>query len=246
MVERTDAELVAQARAGDVDAFAALVDRHREAIVRLARRRVVSVDDAQDVAQEAFVSAFQRLETLRDGARFGAWLRQIAVNAARQRWRQGEQLSPEWRVTASLGARDLLAALEEVARFEAFLAASARPDASDDRLRVQFTFAGSSGSVAIESTASKAVPTSVCWRMRAEVPVLLEGAEASARMSISLNRHFLRECLEAMAVAPRESVEILFNSPVSPIMVRPKGDGSRFTLVMPLRPLTSEGVEVAE
>src|SRR5262249_34371934 len=108
MIEKTDAELVVMAREGDVDAFAALVDRHREAIVRLARRLVVNADDAQDVAQEAFISAFQRLETLRDSDRFGPWLRRIAVNAARQRWRQGEQLSLElvWGDASSLGCEN--------------------------------------------------------------------------------------------------------------------------------------------
>src|SRR5262249_50701154 len=143
----------------------------------------------------------------------------------------------EWRATACLSARDLLAALDEVARFEAFLVASACPDAGEERLGVRLTFSTSGGSVALETVASKEVPTPVQWRLRANIPAYMEGPDKSTSLSISLNRCFLRECLQAMAIAPRERVEMRFNSPVSPILVRPKGDESRFTLIMPFRPL---------
>jgi RNA polymerase sigma-70 factor, ECF subfamily len=84
---RTDSELVAAARTGDRAAFAALLDRHDRA-VRAAARRLLGPDEAEDVAQEAFLQAYLGLDRLRDPARFGAWLCAIAVNLARMRLRE--------------------------------------------------------------------------------------------------------------------------------------------------------------
>src|SRR4051794_28068599 len=115
----TDAELVTRAQEGNPDAFAVLVERHRDAIIRLLRRFVTSADDAQDLAQETFVSAFQHLSALRDGARFGPWLRRIALNAARQWWRHEacaslETLRDESAITGSNGSHAFDAGLERV------------------------------------------------------------------------------------------------------------------------------------
>ncbi len=88
----TDCELVARALAGDRSAYDALCARHRDSVTESARRILQDEDDAQDVAQDVLVNAFQRLETLPEPARFGAWLRKATVHAAvshlreRQRW----------------------------------------------------------------------------------------------------------------------------------------------------------------
>jgi len=76
-----DAPLVRAARSGDVGAFERLVERHREVVTRVAAR-VVGEDDAEDVAQDAFLRAFHRLEAFRDEAAFRTWLLTIAHNAA--------------------------------------------------------------------------------------------------------------------------------------------------------------------
>jgi hypothetical protein len=57
----TDAELVEQARLGDAAAFGELVRRHQAAVVRTARVVCRSREDAEDVAQEALVSAWNKL-----------------------------------------------------------------------------------------------------------------------------------------------------------------------------------------
>lgn len=97
-MEKTDAELVERAQAGDVEAFSELIQRHRHAVARLARSLVPGHDQAQDLTQETFVLAFQHLASLRDGSRVGAWLRRILFNAARQWWRHERQVSfePLW------------------------------------------------------------------------------------------------------------------------------------------------------
>ncbi|HET7856920.1 MAG TPA: bifunctional nuclease domain-containing protein, partial [Gaiellaceae bacterium] len=93
MRERTDSELVAAALAGERAAFGVLLDRHGRG-VRTVVRRLLGEDDAEDVAQEAFLQAYLGLGRLRDPARFGAWLCAIAVNLAKMRLRERKTFVP--------------------------------------------------------------------------------------------------------------------------------------------------------
>ena len=65
-----DLELVRRAQAGDVQAFGDLVERNRRAVFRAALAAVGSATEADDVAQEAFVTAFQKLQGFRGDASF--------------------------------------------------------------------------------------------------------------------------------------------------------------------------------
>jgi RNA polymerase sigma-70 factor (ECF subfamily) len=80
--EALDLDLVTRAKARDREAFEMLVERHAAETYRLAAA-IVGADDAADVAQEAFVAAWQQLPKLRDVDAFAPWLRRIAVNRAR-------------------------------------------------------------------------------------------------------------------------------------------------------------------
>jgi RNA polymerase sigma factor (sigma-70 family) len=66
---------------GDVESFNRLVQTHESRVYGVCMRLVGDHDDAEDVAQEAFISAFTRLSTYRGGS-FRAWLLRIATNAA--------------------------------------------------------------------------------------------------------------------------------------------------------------------
>ena len=77
-----DAALVARAREGDHAAFAALVERHQAAVHRAALSAVGSAMDADDVAQEALLLAYQRLRSFRGEASFKTWLLTITWNQA--------------------------------------------------------------------------------------------------------------------------------------------------------------------
>jgi len=93
-----DDALVERARAGSGAAFAALVDRHREAAYAIARNMCATARDAEDVLQQAFLSAWRDLDSIPAGARFTTWLYGIAMNAAlahRQRDRRRPSLSLE-------------------------------------------------------------------------------------------------------------------------------------------------------
>jgi RNA polymerase sigma-70 factor (ECF subfamily) len=79
----SDAALVHESRRGDPSAFGALVERHHEAVYRLALSIVGDTDVAQDVAQDAFVKALRGLAGFRGDATFRSWLLTIATNEAR-------------------------------------------------------------------------------------------------------------------------------------------------------------------
>lgn len=98
-VQRRDLILVERARAGDLDAFNDLVLCYQDALFALVVRMVPDRDQASDVTQEAFFSAFRNLKSFRGGS-VKSWLNRIAVNAAmdtqRARKRRPVQPYPEF------------------------------------------------------------------------------------------------------------------------------------------------------
>ena len=80
--EVTDLDLVRLAQAGDADAFGELVDRNRRAVFRAALAAVGSPAEAEDVAQEAFVTAWRKLAGFRGDAQFRTWLLSITWRKA--------------------------------------------------------------------------------------------------------------------------------------------------------------------
>ena len=86
-----DGELVRRAKAGDVAAFEELTNRHERQVYTLALRIVQNSHDAEDVTQQAFLSALENLAGFREEASFATWLYRIATHAALKviRKRQG-------------------------------------------------------------------------------------------------------------------------------------------------------------
>lgn len=89
-----DSQLVAATLAGSREAYDELVRRYRGAVILVARKTLGSGDAAHDAAQEAFVTAFQKLKQLKDPARFGPWLCTIVRNGARRAVRREAASSP--------------------------------------------------------------------------------------------------------------------------------------------------------
>lgn len=83
-----DSELVQHVRDGETSVYEELVMRYRRAAMAAALRVLRDHHAAEDVVQESFVVAYQRLDSLRDGSKFGAWLIRIvgrqAVRALRK------------------------------------------------------------------------------------------------------------------------------------------------------------------
>jgi RNA polymerase sigma-70 factor (ECF subfamily) len=88
-----EAQLVEEARRGDQAAFGELVVRYERRVVRVIAQFVRDVDLAQDLAQETFLRAYQRLDQFDPARRFGPWLFRIGVNLTldylRKRKRRG-------------------------------------------------------------------------------------------------------------------------------------------------------------
>ena len=76
------AALVAAARRGDRDAFADLVSPHLETALRVARVVAGSPDDGTDAVQDALLSAWQGIGSLREPAAFPAWFRRHVTRSA--------------------------------------------------------------------------------------------------------------------------------------------------------------------
>ena len=73
-----DAALVAAARSGSDAAFARIVDRYQAPVRSFLRRICIDEADADDLAQEVFLSAWTRLRLLQDAGRLKSWLFGIA------------------------------------------------------------------------------------------------------------------------------------------------------------------------
>ncbi len=90
---RAEAELLRHCRAGDSQAFAELVDRHKDRLVNYLTRMVGCRDRAEDLAQETFVRLYVNLDRFRDQGHLAAFLFRVATNLVRseerrkRRWR---------------------------------------------------------------------------------------------------------------------------------------------------------------
>jgi RNA polymerase sigma-70 factor, ECF subfamily len=130
-----DADVVRAVLDGDRDAYRVLVDRESAAVIRACYRVLGDLHEAEDVAQEAFVSAYRALASWRGEGPFGAWLSRIAVRlAVRQAGRRG---AVTWlRTTADGVADDLIAALPASPRSQPEQAAIRAEHASAARTAV--------------------------------------------------------------------------------------------------------------
>jgi RNA polymerase sigma-70 factor (ECF subfamily) len=84
-----DAYLVARAQDGYIDAYELLVRRHSAVAYRVALRLTGNHRDAQDVAQEALIAAWENLAGFRAGSSFSTWLYRIVTLRALNKVRQG-------------------------------------------------------------------------------------------------------------------------------------------------------------
>ncbi len=103
----TDPELVERARRGDTAAFGTLVDRHRTPVFRAALAALGSPDEAEDVAQEAFVAAYRSLGGFRGDASFRTWVIAIAWRKALTRRRSVRVLMRRFAAPPGDGGWDL-------------------------------------------------------------------------------------------------------------------------------------------
>lgn len=77
---KDDAGLVATALAGGPETFGPIIERYQDAVFGVALARLRNFHDAEDIAQEVFIEAFEHLGRLENPCRLGAWLRSITIH----------------------------------------------------------------------------------------------------------------------------------------------------------------------
>lgn len=83
-------DLAQRASCGDRRAFTALMTAHKEPLHRFVRRRTPDAEEAYDIVQDTFVSAWGAIERFDPMRPFGTWLRSIALNKCRDRARRAK------------------------------------------------------------------------------------------------------------------------------------------------------------
>lgn len=86
--EGNDEHLVFLCRKGDIDAFEILVERHQKKMLNIAYRMTGDYEEACEVVQEAFLSAYKAIRKFRGEAAFTTWLTSITINHAKNRLKQ--------------------------------------------------------------------------------------------------------------------------------------------------------------
>ena len=109
---REEEAIVSRVLAGDVEAFAELIDRYKVAVYNLCARMLGDPTEAEDAAQEVFVRAYTQLKSYTPGRKFSTWILSIAshycIDMLRRRkpsvdletiafWKQSDQPEPEER-----------------------------------------------------------------------------------------------------------------------------------------------------
>ncbi|MBI5026027.1 MAG: sigma-70 family RNA polymerase sigma factor [Nitrospirae bacterium] len=83
-----DVELVSLCKKGDVDAFEVFVKRYQKMMLNIAYRMIGNYEDACEVVQDAFLSAYKGLKDFKGTSRFSTWLYTIVINLSKNRINQ--------------------------------------------------------------------------------------------------------------------------------------------------------------
>jgi len=87
---KNDLELIEDIKKGNKRSFSELVKRHQRGLLRMSLRFMKDLDLAEDVVQEAFIKAYEKLNTFEGRSSFKSWLYQIAVNTAKNKLRESK------------------------------------------------------------------------------------------------------------------------------------------------------------
>ena len=91
MSEASDADLMVQTRSGDRQAFSRLVDRHKDGVVRALTRVCGSHAQAEDLAQEVFISLFHDAQRYQERGQLRSYLLRLGVNRLRSEYRREQR-----------------------------------------------------------------------------------------------------------------------------------------------------------
>ncbi len=83
-----DHECVSLCKKGDLDAFEMLVRKHQKKMLNIAYRMLGNYEDACEIVQDAFVSAYKAIKKFEEKARFSTWIYAIVMNLSKNRLKQ--------------------------------------------------------------------------------------------------------------------------------------------------------------
>ncbi len=186
-----EAALIADARRGDVDAFNRLVLAHQSKAFNLAYRITGDGDSAADATQEAFLSAYRRLDGYRGGS-FRAWLLRIVTNACydelRRRKRRPAESLEEIEEASPTG--------DGVGMADISLAVNEGPEASAERAEVTRAIERCLRSLPSEFR-TVVILADILALDYAEVASAMGSPVGTVRSRLARARARLRQCLEA-------------------------------------------------
>ena len=122
-IPNDDALWVSRCLQGDTSAFEVLVERYQRVVFSVAYRLTANQEDARDIAQNAFLRAYERLETFDPGRKFFSWIYKIAVNESLNYRRAQKAHEPIERALPMAAAGDPVDRLETSERVQVALMA---------------------------------------------------------------------------------------------------------------------------
>jgi RNA polymerase sigma-70 factor (ECF subfamily) len=182
--ETPDEDLVGRVRNGDQDAFVAMMRRYNQRLYRLARSVLGDDAEAEDVVQQAYLSAYMHMDQFAGAAKFSTWLTKIALHEALARKRRRNRIET---VELEPNVRD---AIEN-------RSSSPEDEASRAQLRAQIEQAIDA---LPETYRSVVVMRDVEGLSTADTAACLELSEEAVRVRLHRARAWLREALYARAV----------------------------------------------
>lgn len=81
-MQQKDLYFIDKIIAGDTESYAIIVNRHKDMVFTIVNRILRSREDAEEIAQDVFLKAFQSLQKFKREAKFSTWLYRIAYNTA--------------------------------------------------------------------------------------------------------------------------------------------------------------------
>lgn len=91
----TDNELVQEIKDGNRKAFSEIVKRHQKSLLRMSMRFVKDLETAEDIVQESFIKAFEKLNSFEGRSSFKSWLFQVTVNTAKNKLRERKRVTTD-------------------------------------------------------------------------------------------------------------------------------------------------------
>ena len=90
VIASDEVQLVERARAGDLEAFEELLGCHQQRVMRVVLSILKEPMDTEEVAQDVFLTVFEKIDHFRGDSSFSTWLHRVAVNAALMRRRKSK------------------------------------------------------------------------------------------------------------------------------------------------------------